>query len=240
MILDGINWHVNTGEKWAVIGLNGSGKTTLLNMITGYLWPTRGSIDVFGHRYGECDIREIRKSIGWVSSSFSEQLPGNQKVIDIVISGKTAGMRLFEEPNPDDIRRAEDILRSFDCLDLSDKRYHQISQGEKQKVLISRALFNEPRLMILDEPCSGLDLYARESLLQYVESLDVPGLIYVTHHIEEILPSFTHVLMMKDGQILAAGKKEEVLTDEHLTEAYQVPINLTWSQNRPWVQVGAL
>ncbi len=239
-ILKDVNWQVRPGEHWAIIGLNGSGKTTLLNMIMGYIWPTRGSVEVMGNRYGTCDIREVRKAIGWVSSSFAEQLPGHQRVQDVVLSGLNGSMRLYDEKDGTDLDLAYHWMRMFGCEQLAAERYYLLSQGEKQRVLLSRAMMSNPRLLILDEPCSGLDMYARESLLNMINEMnDVPTLIYVTHHIEEILPKFSHVLVMREGQVFRGGDKQSVLTDEVLSDAYRVPIHVTWKNDRPWVQVTA-
>ncbi len=240
-ILKNINWQVNTGEHWAILGLNGSGKTTLLQMVAGYLWPSKGNLTVLGNRYGECDLREVRKAIGWVSSVLEERLNPGETVRDIVISGKFATFGLYEKWGENEIEKAEQILGWLGCQQLSGHRFGRLSQGEKQKVIIARALMAEPQLLILDEPCNGLDLFAREHLLQTISQLAKqeggPTLLYVTHHIEEILPVFHFVLLMADGTIHALGKKEAVLSDHNLTKAYRIPVHVEWREGRPWPQI---
>jgi len=242
-ILKNINWQVKKHEHWAVLGLNGSGKTTLLQMVAGYLWPSKGQITVLGNRYGQCDLRQVRKSIGWVSSALEERVPPGEKVREVVISGKFASFGLYEQWGDDEVRQAEQLLRQFQCEHLADARFGRLSEGERQKVLIARALMAEPQLLILDEPCNGLDLYAREQLLKAIDQLarqpQGPTILYVTHHIEEILPVFQYALLMADGAILSKGKKEFVLTAKNLTSAYRVPIDVQWRSGRVWPQVVA-
>jgi len=242
-ILKNINWQVKKKEHWAVLGLNGSGKTSLLQMIAGYLWPTKGTITVLGNRYGQCDLREVRKSIGWVSSVLEGRINPGERVRDVVISGKFASFGLYEAWGDAEVQQAEQLLRQFHCQHLSDARFGRLSEGEQQKVLIARALMAKPQLLILDEPCNGLDLYAREQLLQTIARLgqlsDGPTLLYVTHHIEEILPIFQSVLLMVGGTIFAQGERERVLSAENLTAAYQVPIDVQWRAGRAWPQVVA-
>ncbi len=170
-ILRNINWEVNAGEHWAVIGLNGSGKTTLLNMITGYLWASRGEISVLGKQFGRYDIRELRKKIGWVSSSLQEKFYANETSEEIVLSGKYATIGLYEKPKPKDIRQARLLLEQFESGHIARQQYWTLSQGERQKVLIARGLISAPRLLIMDEPCAGLDIFAREHLLSLIENI---------------------------------------------------------------------
>lgn len=240
-ILKNIQWQVKKREHWAVLGLNGSGKTTLLQMIAGYLWPSKGHITVLGNRYGQCDLREVRKSIGWVSSALEQRINPGERVQKVVISGKFASFGLYEAWGEEEVRQAQQWLRQLHCDHLADARFGQLSAGERQKVLIARALMAQPQLLILDEPCNGLDLYAREQLLQVISWLarqpQGPTLLYVTHHIEEILPDFQHVLLMADGSVYASGEKERVLTSENLTAAYHVSIHVEWRGGRAWPQV---
>ncbi|MBW4084605.1 ABC transporter ATP-binding protein [Paenibacillus sp. S150] len=215
-LLNGINWSIRPGEHWALLGLNGSGKTTLLNMITGYLWPTTGTISVLGERYGEVDLREMRKSIGWVSSSLQEKLYGTDRTQYVVISGKHATIGLYDHLTEQDNARAEELMKQLGCFHLWDREYRTCSQGEKQKLLIARALMANPRVLILDEPCNGLDLFSRERLLDSIRGLalgkEMPTLIYVTHHTEEILPVFGHTLLLRRGQAVQSGLTSEILT----------------------------
>ncbi|CAH0120823.1 ABC transporter ATP-binding protein [Paenibacillus sp. CECT 9249] len=240
-ILKNVNWTIRKGEHWALLGLNGSGKTTLLNMITGYIWPTKGEISVLGHQYGTVDLREMRKRIGWVSSSFQERIHPNEKTQHLVISGLHASVGLFEQPTEDHMQKAVSLMETLGCAHLLDRPYQTCSQGEKQKLLIARALMASPDLLILDEAGNGLDFLSRESLLQSIASLvnqkDAPTLLYVTHHVEEILPEFTHSLLLRKGTVFASGKTEEILTSEQLSALFETPVQVSWKNNRAWLSL---
>jgi len=240
-LLKNIDWKVQEGEQWAILGLNGSGKTTLLNMINGYLFPSSGKVEVLGKAFGHYDLRELRKMIGWVSTAIQERFYLNESALEIVISGKDAAIGLFGESTREDVKRASDLLDQLGCSEFSNRPYQTLSQGEKQKVLIARALMAKPKLLILDEPCTGLDLFAREQLLRYIDKLsrqsDAPALIYVTHRTEEILPVFDNALLMKDGQIFAAGRRDELMTEEVMQEFLDVPIKLDYKDRRHWMNV---
>jgi iron complex transport system ATP-binding protein len=244
-ILDDISWDVRKGEHWAIVGLNGSGKTSLLNIITGYQWPSSGEVHVLGEQLGGVDLRELRKSIGWVSNSLGERYQGRPRdtAYEVVISGKFASIGLYEEFSTKDKETALELLRSFQVGHVTDKPYFTLSQGEKQKVMLARAWMANPKLIILDEPCTGLDISAREELLSTIQKLatipEGPTLLYVTHHIEEIVPMFTHALLLKDGHIVAAGEKESVFTSSLLEKTLKLPVSVRWENNRPWVSVSA-
>lgn len=239
-ILQNMNWQVNSGEHWAVLGLNGAGKTTLLNMVNGYIWPTTGEVTVLGRKFGSTNIRELRKVIGWVSSSLGERINGRHTVKDIIVSGKFAAVGLvFEDPTEADFTKADGLMARLGIEYLSDKPYEVCSNGEKQKILISRALMADPKLLILDEATSGLDFVAREELLETIGNLAVeksaPTIIFVTHHIEEVLPVFSHALLLKGGTVFAQGKREKVLSNENMSKLYQREITVNWHQDRAWM-----
>ncbi|MCM3633212.1 MULTISPECIES: ABC transporter ATP-binding protein [Paenibacillus] len=240
-ILQQIHWQVKEGEHWCLLGLNGSGKTSLLNMVNGYQWPTSGKISVLGHEFGTYDLRELRKEIGWVSTSMQQRLYGSDMAVDIVLSGRDASIGIYDTPTADERDAALKWLSSMGCEHLAKSPYRTLSQGEKQRVLIARALMNKPKLLILDEPCTGLDLLAREQLLNMITELrgqeQCPTLIYVTHHVEEILPCFTHTLLLKDGKIFASGTTEEVLTQHTMSSFYEVPIHLEKENERYWLTI---
>lgn len=245
-ILKNISWDVHAGEHWALLGLNGSGKTSILKMITGYQWPNNGRVTVFGNIFGQTNIPELRKSIGWVSSSLDEQFHThpNDTALEVVLSGKFASIGLYEEIIAEDVFRARKLLDQFRIPHLEDQLFTFLSQGEKRKVMIARALMASPRLLILDEPCSGLDIYSKEELLSTIdEMIRVPGgptLLYVTHHIDEIVPSISHALLLKSGEVIAKGCKSSTLTESLLESTFKVPILLDWENGRPWIKIKAL
>lgn len=241
-ILSNINWQVNQGEHWTVLGLNGSGKTTLLNMVNGYIWPTTGKVIVLGEVFGKTDIYALRKRIGWVSTSLGERVNGRHKVEDLVVSGKFAAVGLmFAEPTKDDFERAKELMKQMNVGHTYGQSYEKCSHGEKQKILIARALMANPELLILDEPTNGLDFVAREDLLETISNLakqeEGPTIIFVTHHIEEVIPVFSHTILLKDGTVFAKGKREEVITNEFMSNLYGRTIEVEWKQNRPFMSL---
>ena len=242
-ILKDINWTVSPGEHWAILGLNGSGKTTLLNMVNGYLFPSKGEIQVLGKVFGKFDLRELRKSIGWVSSALQEKLYVNESVEDIVLSGKFATIGLYEQATQEDRAFARQLLERLDVIHFSNRTYQSLSQGEKQRVLIARGLMAAPRLLILDEPCTGLDIFAKEQLLSMIEKLsaekDAPTLIYVTHRTEEILPVFSHTLLLRRGEIHSSGNTNTVLTTDNLSDFFESPVLFERFKDRLWLRLAS-
>jgi iron complex transport system ATP-binding protein len=226
VILDDVSWRVRPGEHWVILGANGSGKTSLLSALTGYLSPTAGEIEVLGQHYGETDWRELRKRVGWVSSSIRQMMAEDEPALDTVVSGRYAMIDFWGAVSRADGQRARHILRQVECEHLADRPWRVLSQGERQRVLIGRALMAKPALLILDEPCAGLDPVAREHFLQFLNRLKSPTLVLVTHHVEEIMPVFTHVLVLKAGRVFAAGPKREVLTPQRLRDAFGAAVRL--------------
>lgn len=227
-LLQQIDWQVKQGEHWALLGLNGAGKTLLLQIITGNLWPSKGKVTVLGERFGETSLPELRKRIGWVSSALQVRLPMNERAEKIVLSGKFASIGVYQKYDDTDLLRAHALLSSLGSGHLIGKTYAQLSQGEKQIVIIARALMAKPELLILDEPCTGLDLFAREELLQNIQQSslekDAPTILFVTHHTEEIMPFISHVCLLREGKIFKQGKREVVLEESTLQGFYQRPI----------------
>lgn len=239
-ILEDVSWSVNSGEHWAVLGSNGSGKTTLLKVLTGYEWPTVGSVWLMGERFGETNIPELRKRIGWVSSSLAFQCKEEDSAGAIVLSGYDASIGLWrEEFTDDEMRKAALTLRRLGADHIVERQWRVLSQGERQRTLIARALVADPALLILDEPCAGLDPVAREKLLvdlgTIANSKNAPNIIFVTHHIEEISDYISNILSIKDGKILDCGPKEEVLTSERLSDIFGQPMELVKNDNRCWM-----
>ncbi|MBP8645102.1 MAG: ABC transporter ATP-binding protein [Syntrophobacteraceae bacterium] len=237
-ILDGIDWEIRPGNHWVVLGANGSGKTTLLQILAGYLWPTEGTITVLGERFGHTDLRQLRKKIGWVGSFLEMQIPSDQKPLDLIVSGKFASIGIFETPSREDYEVARHVASMLGCERILHSPYGVLSQGEKQRLLIARALVHHPRLLILDEPCSGLDLAAREDLLRTLDEMgradDAPTMILVTHHLEEITPVFSRVLLLKEGRCVEKGAKEALLSSEVLDAVFGIPLDIHQARGRYW------
>jgi iron complex transport system ATP-binding protein len=244
-ILHAVNWTVLPGEHWAILGPNGSGKTTLLKLACGYLWPNAGG-EI--RRRGKllANLRELRKSIGWVTSSLAPDIPVNEKAIRTVVSGKFAQIGLLEafggSASPSDYRRAAKLLEQMGCGHLREREFGVLSQGEQQKVLIARARMTRPYLIFLDEPCAGMDPGARESFLATLKTLgrqkNIPALVYVTHHIEEILPLFGKTLVLHQGRVLHAGRTRAVLDEKVLRDLYGAPISIIRKKGRYWPLLG--
>jgi iron complex transport system ATP-binding protein len=238
-ILRGVDLMVNPGEHWALLGRNGCGKSTVLEMITGYLFPTTGTIDVLGNRFGQCDVREIRKRIGYISPALIEKMTLQDPVWEIVASGAFAFLRFYEEIENEIRERAYIELERVGLEAFAEQPFGTLSQGERKKALLARTMMASPELLILDEPCAGLDLFEREKFLYALSELSTRNLsmLYVTHHIEEIVPLFTHVALMSQGKLVASGLKRDVLTPERFEEAYDLPLDIQWRDDRPWIQV---
>lgn len=242
-ILKNINWEIKVGENWALIGLNGSGKSTLLSMIPAYTFATKGEVSVFDKKFGTCVWAEIKEKVSFVSSTlnnFSDRL-NNQSLMDIVLSGKYNSIGIYQEITQKDREKANNIIKDFKLSHLKLNKFGTLSQGEQRKTLLARAFMNSPSLLILDEPCSGLDIRAREIFLKSLEenskNINAIPFIYVTHQIEEIIASVTHVAILDNGEIVAQGNKYEVLTNENLSKLYEIDVKIEWSNNRPWLIV---
>ncbi|GAE28401.1 ABC transporter [Halalkalibacter wakoensis JCM 9140] len=242
-ILNHISWDVNENEHWVILGLNGSGKTSILNVLTGYQWASSGVVQVLGQTFGETNVPELRKSIGWVSSSVDDRFSarGTDTALEVVLSGKHASIGLYEEVTNDDKIRAKKWLKELHIESLENRHVMSLSQGEKRRVMIARALMASPDILILDEPCNGLDIFSREQLLETIQTLATtkggPTLLYVTHHIEEVVPAISHALLIHNGSIVAKGEKRTTLTENNLEKTFQLPVSLTWEDERLWVSI---
>lgn len=231
VILDHVNWTVQPGENWVILGANGSGKTSLLRAITGYLAPTDGGIELLGEEFGESDWRELRLRIGVVTNSFGSLVPVCETALDTVVSGKFAQLDLWQRGDDTDRRAARRFLQQVEATHLADREWQYLSQGERQRVLIARSLMTRPKLLILDEPCAGLDPVARRDFLALIDRLaqlrNAPALVLVTHHVEEITPAFTHTLLLRGGHVVAAGPRKKILTSKNLSAVFGTPLKLT-------------
>ena len=231
LILDRVEWRVDRGQHWVILGANGSGKTSLLSALTGYLMPSAGLISVLGQRFGRTDWRDLRRQIGLVSSALRQRMADEEPALESVVSGRYAMIDYWGKITAADRKRALYILRQVECAHLAERPWLYLSQGERQRVLIGRSLMARPRLLILDEPCAGLDPAARERFLIFLQQLgtrtNAPTLVLVTHHVEEIMPVFSHALILKGGRVLGAGEKREVLNSHTLGQAFGVPVRLS-------------
>lgn len=237
-ILDGINWDVEKGEHWVVYGMNGAGKTALLNMLCAYYLPSTGDVTVCGRTFGKSILGdELRRRIGLVSAGLQQMLHEDDNTFEIILSGAFASIGLYEKITDDMRERAIEILHQLGAYDFANEPYSVLSQGEKQRALLGRALMGEPELLILDEPATGFDFVAREQLLDTIENIgnaqDGPTMVYVTHHINEILPQFTKILLLKDGKVFAAGDTKALLTSEVMSTFVDMPVEVTWHNGRP-------
>lgn len=230
-ILRDVSWRVGQGEHWVILGANGSGKTSLLKALTGFLSPSAGEFSVLGQRYGASDWRELRQKVGIVTSAFTMAVPAAEVALETVISGKHAQLDLWARVTTSDRVAAKKRLKQVGAASIAERPWIYLSQGERQRVLIARALMARPKLLILDEPCAGLDPVARDEFLGMVQGLaergdSAPAMVLVTHHVEEITPAFTHALLLRRGEVVAAGPIREVLTSRRLSVAFGAPMTL--------------
>jgi iron complex transport system ATP-binding protein len=241
-ILRGLDWRVRPGEHWAILGPNGSGKTSLLKSITGYLSATSGEIALLGKTYGESDWRDLRLQVGIVTSALQASIPPAEPALETVVSGRYAQLDLWAHPTRAERAEGRRLLRFVGGARLAGREWAYLSQGERQRILIARALMARPRLLILDEPCAGLDPVAREEFLWFVEILAKrrggPALVLVTHHAEEIMPSFTHALLLREGLVFASGPKSSVVTSRRLGGAFGARISVRKAGGRYLTKVG--
>ncbi|MEC1520783.1 ABC transporter ATP-binding protein [Neobacillus niacini] len=240
MILGNVNWQIDTGEHWVLFGLNGSGKTAILNLLNAFYFPTKGNVTVLGMEFGRTYLGEkLRKQIGFVSASLQEKFYPSDTALEVVLSGAFASIGLYETPTEEMRIKAANLMEQLGTTNYANRRYETLSQGEKQRILIARALMAEPKLLILDEPTNGLDFVARELLLESIEKIAkeplAPTIIYVTHHVEEIVPVFNKTLLLKEGQVFAAGKTSEMISNDQLTQFFDLPVQVNWENHRPFV-----
>ena len=233
-ILRGVDWTIREGEHWVVLGPNGCGKTSLLKALTGYLTPTRGTIQLLGEQYGETDWRELRKRTGLVSSSIAQMIAPEDTALEIVTGGAFSMIGCWGRVPASVRASALKWLRRCEAGNLAGSSWMVFSQGERQRVLIARALIARPDLLLLDEPCAGLDPVARSHFLQFLSRLsasrETPSIVLITHHVEEILPLFTHALLLSHGRVVSSGSVKSVLTSAALSRTFGEPLRVRKSK----------
>jgi len=235
-LLQGVDWRIEVGQHWVVLGTNGCGKTSLLKTLLGYLSPSAGDLSLLGRRYGNSDWRELRPLIGIVTSALQSSIPAAEPAIETVISGRYAQLDLWAQTTRADASAARRLLELLGVAVLEDRPWLYLSQGERQRVLIARALMARPRMLILDEPCAGLDPVARAEFLAFVDLLARqrrgPALVLVTHHVEEITPAFTHALGLKRGRVHAVGDVTAVVTSRTMSSLFDASIRIRRNRGR--------
>ncbi len=230
-LLDDVDWEVEEGERWVVLGPNGAGKTTLLQLASARMHPTSGVVGILGEVLGAVDVFELRPRIGLASSSMAERIPQSETVGNVVVTASYGIIGRWRETYAAmDIARAMELLRALGAHHLVNRAYGTLSEGERKRVQIARALMTDPELMLLDEPAAGLDLGGREDLVARLGDLasdtEAPAMVLVTHHVEEIPPGFTDVLMVRDGRVVAAGPLGLTMTEANLSETFGLPLVL--------------
>jgi iron complex transport system ATP-binding protein len=231
LLLRNVDWTAHEDERWIVIGPNGAGKTTLLQVAATILYPTEGTVEILGERLGEVDVFELRPRIGLTSASLAERVPSGEKVIDLVLTASYAILgRWKEEYESSDVTRAVELLDALGCAHLIRRRFSTLSEGERKRVQIARAMMPDPEILLLDEPAAGLDLGGREDLLRRLSTLasnpKAPMMVLVTHHVEEVPDGFTHAMLLRRGTVLAAGPIEDVFTAKNLSRCFGVPLEI--------------
>jgi iron complex transport system ATP-binding protein len=236
-LLDDVSWSVSEGERWVILGPNGAGKTTLLQIAAARMHPSSGTASVLGETLGKVDVFELRPRVGLSSAALADRLPGRERVADVVVTasyGVTG--RWHESYDQLDHARAAELLGLLGAAHLADRTFGTLSEGERKRVQIARALMTDPELLLLDEPAAGLDLGGREDLVSTLSVLaldpDSPATVLVSHHVEEIPPGFTHAMLLRAGRVVAQGPLERVVTEEALSETFAMPLQLSVEDGR--------
>ncbi len=236
-LLRDVGWRVRADERWVLLGPNGAGKTTLLNLAAARTHPTGGAVDVLGERLGRVDVNELRTRIGLATAGLADRIPSDETVHDAALTAAWGVVGRFREQyDAIDEIQARALLDQMGVATLADRRFGTLSEGERKRVLIARALMTDPELLLLDEPAAGLDLGGREDLVSRLGELaqdpDAPVLVLVTHHVEEIPPGFTHALLLREGTVVAQGPLAETVTGENLSKTFDLPLSVTYSGGR--------
>jgi len=236
-ILDSINWTVDSEERWVILGPNGAGKTTLLSIASASIHPSSGSARILGETLGKVDVFELRPRIGFASTALAKRIPADERVVNVVLTAAYSVTGRWNETYEElDVKRARRVLAEWKLAHLENRRFGDLSDGEQKRVQIARAVMTDPELLLLDEPAASLDLGAREELLQllsgYASAPGAPGIVMVTHHVEEIPAAFTHALLLANGRVTASGRISEVVTAENLSSTFGLDLEVTENNGR--------
>ena len=236
-LIDSVDWTVSEDQRWVVLGPNGAGKTTLLQVASAQMHPTAGVAGILDEVLGTVDVFDLRPRIGLTSAALAERIPRDERVHDVVVSASYGVLGRWREFYDDlDHERAHELLVEVGVAHLADRTFGTLSEGERKRVQVARALMTDPELLLLDEPAAGLDLGGREDLVNTLSVLAAdpasPATVLVSHHVEEIPPGFTHALLMRGGRVVAAGPVEQVVTAEHLSETFGMPLVLQRDDHR--------
>jgi iron complex transport system ATP-binding protein len=236
-ILSNITWDIDSRERWVIVGPNGAGKTTLLGLLASFAHPSSGQVTVLGERLGKTDVFELRPRVGFASSDMANRIPHNETVLDTILTAAYGVTGRWQETYEDiDIRRATRVLTEWNLQSLAESTMRTLSDGERKRVQIARAVMTDPELLLLDEPAGSLDVGAREDVIEmldyFASELSSPAMVMVTHHVEEIPPGFTHLLVIAEGRIVAQGPLEETLTGAVLSDAFGRPLSVTQNNGR--------
>lgn len=242
-ILNNVDWQVDSSQRWVIVGPNGAGKTTLLKVAAAQIQPTKGQATILGLNLGEVNVFDLRTRIGFASSSLANHIPNSEKVLDAVMTASYGITGRWNEKYEDvDERRARRVLKEWELDELADRAFGTLSDGEKKRAQIARAVMPDPELLLLDEPVASLDMAAREHTISvlgaYASAPTAPAIVMVTHHIEEIPPGFSHALILQGGQVFAAGEIRHTLTSEKLSEAFGFPLQVSEEGSRFRVRAG--
>jgi iron complex transport system ATP-binding protein len=236
-LLHDVSWTIGDGERWVVLGANGAGKSTLLSVLAGSVGPDQGEVRLLGERLADADLNEVLPRVGWASAVLADRLPADERVLDIVLTASYAAVRRGVECyDGSDELRARGLLGQVGCRQLAERRFGSLSEGERKRVQLARAIMTDPELLLLDEPAAGLDLGGREALLRMLARLaddeTAPVQVLVSHHVEEVPPGFTHALLLRAGRVVAAGPVETTLHSASLSAAFGLPLRVLASDGR--------
>ena len=236
-ILDSINWTVDSDERWVILGPNGAGKTTLLSIASASIHPSSGTARILSETLGKVDVFELRPRIGFASTALAKRIPADERVVNVVLTAAYSVTGRWNETYEElDVKRARRVLAEWKLAHLENRRFGDLSDGEQKRVQIARAVMTDPELLLLDEPAASLDLGAREELLQllsgYASAPGAPGIVMVTHHVEEIPAAFTHALLLANGRVTASGRISDVVTAENLSSTFGLDLEVTENNGR--------